>query len=520
MKETLLFLLKYWYCFVIAMAVCIIAAVIYVENKKPVLSIRSTVSLRHDESVTSGASMGQGKSVLSAFGFGGGAENIEDESIKMKSQGYVKKVIKELGLNIEYSRRGLLGLGRTKLYDRPPVLLEVEKARADTLVPVIVFRLSIGENVSKIKMKADRKTVGRYEIRSFPAEVETPYGKFVFSKSEHYGRYKKPVNVDVLYSNYDFMAQVYRKAIEVDFEKKTSDIINMKMVSENVPAAKVFLSSLIANYNREWETDKDTVTKNTNNYISGLLAGTAGNLSKADMDIKNFKDRHNLTDIEADVKYYFAASGDLQPAILETASRLKMIEIIAGFVRDEENRYALIPYNAASDNKSLSDVTGKYNELLSKRNDMYSSSVHSSMAKSLDEQIELQRDVLLRSLSNQKEGLEITLKDLKSREKEFSAKLGYIPSIEKDYVQLKREQEVQQAIYLVLLEMQIETGVKGTNILPKLKVIDEPYAELKPVEPNMMKVALMVILFGGVILPIAAIYAIPCVRNYLRNRKK
>ncbi|MDR0836407.1 MAG: hypothetical protein LBN11_07520 [Tannerella sp.] len=518
LKEKVLFLLKYWYCFVITMIICVVIASIYVKNKKPVLSILSTVSLRHNESITSGASMGKSKSVLSAFGFGGGSENIEDESIKMQSQGYVKKVIKELGLNTEYTQSQFFGFNKTKLYDKSPILLSADKDRADTLAPLVVFKVNIRENVTKIKMKVGRKTIGQYEVKSFPADLETPLGKFTLSKSNYYDNYKRPVNVNILYSSYDFMAQIYRKMIEVDFEKKTSDLINLKVLSDNVPSAKAFINSLIVNYNQEWDIDKNTVTQRTENYISEILASTIDNLYKADLNIKDFKDKHHLTDIEADVKYNFAVKGELQPAIMEVTSQLKMIEIIADFIQDEKNKYALIPYNAASQDKSLSEVTSQYNELLSKRNDMYSTTEHSSIAKSLDTQIELQRNVLVQSLNNMRKGLEITLSNLKSKEKEYTTKLGYIPSIERDYIQLKREQEIQQAVYLLLLEMQIETGVKGVSLLPKLKVIDEPYAELKPVEPNMMKIALTVILLGGFILPVCIIYAIPYFKN--RTRKK
>jgi uncharacterized protein involved in exopolysaccharide biosynthesis len=150
---------------------------------------------------------------------------------------------------------------------------------------------------------------------------------------------------------------------------------------------------------------------------------------------------------------------------------------------------------------------------------MYNAAEHSSLAKTLDMQIGLQRNVLTLSLTNMKKGLEITLNNLKIKEKEFMTKLGYVPSIERDYIQLKREQEIQQAVYLLLLEMQIETGVKGMILLPKLKVINEPYAELKPIEPNMMKVALITILFGGFVLPISFIYSIPYFENRIKRRK-
>ncbi|MDR1720325.1 MAG: hypothetical protein LBR67_09460 [Dysgonamonadaceae bacterium] len=518
-KEKLLFLIKYWYYFVISMVICIIIAAIYVKNKIPVFNVTSTVSLRHDESIASGASMNKSKSVLSAFGLGGGAENIEDETIKMASQGYVKKVIRKYGMNTEYKQSKLLGLNKIKLYDKSPVIIKTDIALPDTLTAVLEFFLKVNENGTTVKMKNGKKTVGNYNITSFPAHIQTPLGEFAFYKTDYYDSYNKPLNLNVLFSSYDFMAQIYRTIVEVDFEKKTSDLIHLNMNSENVPLAKFFINALINNYNYEWSKDRDTVTTNTENYISNLLTTTTENLSKADMNIKNFKDKYNLTDIEADVKYYFAASGELQPVIMETTSRLKMVDIIIDFIRDESNKYAMIPYNAASDDKSLAEVTTKYNELLSKRNDLFAMQEQSGMAKTLNNEIEAQRNVMIQSLSQMKKGLEITLQDLHFKEKEFAHKLGNIPAIEQDFIQLKRDQEVQQAVYLLLLEMQIETGVKGTNILPKLKVIDEPYAELKPVEPNMLKVALTTILLGGFVLPISFIYLIiPFFKN--RSRRK
>jgi uncharacterized protein involved in exopolysaccharide biosynthesis len=84
---------------------------------------------------------------------------------------------------------------------------------------------------------------------------------------------------------------------------------------------------------------------------------------------------------------------------------------------------------------------------------------------------------------------------------------------------LKREQEIQQTIYLFLVEKREETMLRAVSLLPKLKVIDEPYTVNTPVSPNPKKVALVVLFFGG-LLPVGAIYSLPVIRSYLRNRKR
>jgi len=522
LKEIFFFLLKYWYCFVISMFICVVIAFIYLKTKKPVLSVISTVSLRHDESIGGGgaSSMSKGKSVLSAFGFSRGSENIEDEALKMGSQGYVKKVIRKLGLNVEYKQSKLLGLSKTKLYGRSPILISADATIPDTLSAFLEFKLHITDNVITVKLKADDEQVGQYELKSFPAFIETPFGQFAFTKSDFYDEYDKPLNLEILYTSYEFMAQIYRDGLEVEFQKKTSDLLNLRMASEDVASTKAFLNALIDNYNREWNVDRDTVTRKTEEYISKMIRTTFENLTQADLSIREFKDKYKLTDIQADVKYYFSASGELQPVIMETESRLKMIDIILDFVKDDNNKYSMLPYSVSADDSPLAEVTLKYNELLSKRNDMFDAPEQGGMAKTLDAQIDAQRKVMLQSLNNIRKGLEITLNSLKIKDKEFTQKLGTVPTIEQDFIQLKRNQEIQQAVYMLLLEMQIETGVKGTTLLPKLKVIDEPFAELKPVEPNMLKVLLTTVLLGAFIVPVSFIYlVIPSLKKRSKRKK-
>jgi uncharacterized protein involved in exopolysaccharide biosynthesis len=98
--------------------------------------------------------------------------------------------------------------------------------------------------------------------------------------------------------------------------------------------------------------------------------------------------------------------------------------------------------------------------------------------------------------------------------------MGKIPAIEKDYLKLKREQGLQQTVYIFLLEMREQMGVKGVSLLPKLKMIDEPYAIIKPVEPKLIKVAVATLFFGGIAFPLFAIYGFPLIGKYIRRKKE
>jgi len=526
-KDTFTWLLKYWYYFVISMVICIILAIVYVKVKTPVMMVSAQVSLRHDESLltTSSVSGNQSSTILNAFGLEQGSQNIEDESIKMGSHGYLKKIIRKFALNFDYKQSKFLGLIKNELYDQSPLILSIDEAISDTITHPVFFTLNVEKDYTTVKVKYNKKLIGKYKVNTFPSVLETPLGAFTISKSADYDKYEIPMEIKVLYTSFDYMTQLYQddNVLLIDYGKKTSDLIQLSMNTENVMFAKKILKEIIANYNAEWESDKDLVKERTKDFIDNRLRIVNKELAQADLAIQNFKDQHNLTDVVADVEYYYTLSGALQPALLEAETQLKISDLVVDFVKDEKNKYAPFPLSSSTSSNpaapSISDVIDKYNEALAKRNEMYKSNSQSTLVKELNERVELQREALLQSADNLKKGLQITVENLTKKESEIKSKIGKIPTIEKNYIELKREQELQQTVYIFLLEMREESGVKGVSLLPKLKIIDDPYVVNKPVEPNLIKVAITVLFFGGFVFPLSAIYGFPLINKNMRRRK-
>jgi uncharacterized protein involved in exopolysaccharide biosynthesis len=244
-------------------------------------------------------------------------------------------------------------------------------------------------------------------------------------------------------------------------------------------------------------------------------------LGDVDQEIQKKKNKNNLTDIKADVTYYFQVNAKLQLELTTAETQLKMVDIIYDFVKSENNKYSLIPFSTTTLDPSIADVISKYNETLLTRNDWRDNSpIVTSAIQSMDKQIEAQRENLLQSLENIKKGMQITFADLKGKEQELNSRIGNIPSAEHQYVDLKREQEIQQTVYLFLIEKREETLLKAVSLMPKLKVINEPYIVNTPASPNLKKLVILVLFFGGFLFPLTAIYAIPVIRNYFRNRRK
>ncbi|MDR0864703.1 MAG: hypothetical protein LBO74_07200 [Candidatus Symbiothrix sp.] len=507
--------LKHWYYFVISMIVCIIIAVLYLKIKTPVMEIAAQVSMRQDDSLTGGPS--GSSSLLSAFGMKNSSVNIEDETLKMSSQGYIRNVVKNLDLNKIYIQSNYLGFVKNDVSGQSPVLLTTDPAHADTISRSVRFSLNIQPEQTTVKMKLGRKTIGKYQITSFPSTIQTPWGAYTFEKTPYFDLYDKPVNLKIIYTNYDYMAQVYRNGkLNIDYEKKTSNLIHLGTTNKNVKLAKQILSEIIEVYNLEWVKEKDYLFGTTTSYIDQRIGLVKSDLDVADMNIQNFKKANNLTNIESDISYYTKLASDVQVALLEAETQLKMVDIIRDFVIDEKNKYSLIPFSLTTSDPSISAVISQYNELLIKRSEISRSPQQSTFAQSLDGSIDLQRKNLLQSLDNVYKGVKINRQTLKDKELELNGLMRNVPSAERDFIQLKREQELQQTMYIFLLEKKEETRINFATWMPKLKIIDEPYIINKPVEPNTMKVALTTLFMGAILIPLSLIYG----SLYIRRRKK
>ena len=513
-KDFITLCLKHWYYFVVSMFVCGVIGIVNFTSTAPVYSVVSQVSIRHDESLL-GNPISSGSSMLSAFGFGAGSENVEDETLKLSSQGYMKKVVKDLRLNTNYTQTKFLGFSKTALYDKTPLLLDVDEAVSDTIFRRLIFSFKIQPERTSVKVKLGFKTLVNMEINSFPAIIKTPFADFTLSKSQYFDEYNYPMTVTALYGSYDYWTQIYRNSLNIDFEKKTSDIIHLNMETEYIPLAKKLLKGIVETYNEEWDKDKMQVSNRTIQIINDQLYIVENLLFSADEKIQQFKDKHNLTEVEADVSFYLAQSAELQAGLLQAQTQLSLIDVITGFVTDPANKYAPIPFSLSTSDPAFALIISDYNKELIKRNDLFRDGVRTALLNSYDEQLQILHQTMLRSLKNLKEELQISLNTFRKKEKELNQKLGNIPQIERDYIQLRREQELQQGIYVFFLEMRAQATVKGLSLLPKLKIIDTPYVINKPVSPNLMKIALVVLFFGGIIIPFILIFGLP----YLKKRK-
>ena len=243
----------------------------------------------------------------------------------------------------------------------------------------------------------------------------------------------------------------------------------------------------------------------------------AQELEMSEKDIEVYKKSNNITDVRAEATYLMGRKGKLETELLTAETENEVLRLTRDFVANPSNKYALIPLSGMDINGQQSAVTSainKYNDLvLSRMKIENNAKSNNASLKVLNDQIDAMRANIISSLEKAIANSDVALRDLREQTRQSMSKLGEIPTQEREYYNMKRQQTVKEQLFLYLLQQREQTAISIANSMPRGTVIDEAYSLLTPVSMTRKKM-LMCAFVLGLLLPIGYI----TVKNKLRNK--
>ena len=115
---------------------------------------------------------------------------------------------------------------------------------------------------------------------------------------------------------------------------------------------------------------------------------------------------------------------------------------------------------------------------------------------------------LSQSLSNIRSTNEITYNNLLSENARISSQLYSAPEKQREFRDIKRQQDIKESLYLYLLEKREESAINHGVSSPNAKIVDKAYASNKPISPKKTVIVLAALILG---------FCVPIGLIYLRN---
>lgn len=491
---------RYWWLFVASVASCLILALAYIYVSKPVYLVSSKVLVSQDED---GA--GVGAKLVKSLSLGGSGSKVDDEVFVFRSHDLRAQIAKELKTNCNYVEKKNF-FKRIEKYGDSPIEIKAPTEVFDTLTSALKFKIETKGNGDKINVSVKKgffKTLAEVESASFPITVSTEYGIYVVDTTEYY-KANEPLNITASVVGYDLKAEDYDKELSADLVSKKSNGIYLYVKEKDIQRGKDIIDKLVELYNERCQAEKDEMAVNTGKFIDERLLLIYSELSKNESDIEEYKQKNGLTDVSTEMQTLIRKREVNESEKLQLETQYSIVKMIKEFLADAKNSDSLIPFTA--DFSSAGDLIKTYNEMLLEKLKLEKSAKENNIVMStLNEQICAVRENVKSSIDQSIETLSIKLKDVKSYEGKTQGKLGDIPTKEREFRELYRQQAIKNELYVFLLQKREENALVLAARTPKGKIVDKAYAQSEPISLSKASI-LFIALLIGVLIPIVYVY--------------
>ena len=136
----------------------------------------------------------------------------------------------------------------------------------------------------------------------------------------------------------------------------------------------------------------------------------------------------------------------------------------------------------------------------------------------LQEQISDIKRNLKNSLRLYRNNTQTTLNSIQNKQNQIVSKIQKVPSQERGFRDISRQQQIVEALYLFLLQKREENEIKAAATPENIKVIDYAYDNKIPVSPK-KNIILLGALMLGIIVPFVLIYIYKLLNNNVNSKE-
>lgn len=302
----------------------------------------------------------------------------------------------------------------------------------------------------------------------------------------------------------------YLSALTVLPVSKTASIINLELTDHNAKRAKETLSTLIYLYKSQGLEDQKQVSANTLEFLNGRLAIIERELQTVEGQVERFQTQNKITDIPTEGQIYLDQAKDVDQQKVQQETQLNILESLETSLQDNDK---MVTSASGIIEPSLATLIQAYNQLvLEKERQTTRLGPKNPITVDLGNQVKNTRESLINNITSLKKAYRITLDNINRKDAEISMRIKNMPTIQKNLVQIKRDQSVKEQLYFFLLQKKEEAAITLASITADSRNIEKA-RNTGIVRPKKQLILLISILLG-IFIPAAVIY----IRNLLDNK--
>lgn len=507
LKEVFRTLSRYKYSIIFITFFFFILSVVFAYYKPNIYSSSSSIEI-----------LDEGKSKLNSTdfmleAFGAGNVNIDNNIAVLQSRFIVQSALETLNLTTNYYISNALHK-TTELYRDSPFIINTkileEEAYAKTfeLIPINEnsFRLVI-KPISAYSLKSilaklniapleevDKITYNK--VHKYGEEISTAWFTFTVNKITNLKDSKYSFSFTPIESLFDR----YIKDLSVQQASKLSSVVTLEYEDSVSLRAKEIVNAISNTYISKGIAEKTKSAELTLGFIDSQLDTINTKLTKSEVNLENYKVRHNVVDIGGKVTMATTKVAQYEAQQQEVQTEINILNNINHFMEKNDDLGGLTVGTINFADKNLGSLVTELQTMNSRKSELLVdyTEIHPDVQK-LTKNISALKRSIKQALESSLRQLNQRLEDLGTMIKKYNQSLESLPGQEKELAQLSRPLKVNQEVYQYLLQKKAETAILRSSTLSGIRILDMARDEYLPIKPKREFIVILGLILGFIV---------------------
>lgn len=493
--------LDHWKLFVCCIVLCLAGGWLYLKCATPVFKINASVLVEDDKK--GGSLFGNASNAVQDFsGLLGTVSNVDNEAQILQTQDLLERVVRDMQLNVTtYEKKNFL---YREVY--PEIPLRISAANSLTTAEGSTFtvtgkangKITIDEEI--VKTDTSDAVKQTYEAQlGYPVQLHS--GVYQFDSSASYQAGK---SYRIAVTSIENAMAYLGSLLTVKVPNKQVSTINLELAYPVPAKGKRILNELVKQYVKGNLEQKNAFADSTMAFIDRRIAIVNDDLNQVERLVQDFKQKHKIADMDEQAKVLIHQWEQQGTDINSVSAEMSLVDTLMHMFTSEGTKNRMVPGLLTKDPVFL-ELLAIYNQNQLLRERLLGSfTPNNPQIKNIDEQLDGLRGKMIDHLAGVKKGLMLSYNQLDSIGTNNNVNINKVPEIQRNYVDLVRQQEIKQALFVFLLQKREEVAVTKASNIASARLIDSPRAELKIISPK-KPLAIGLAFVIGVLLPFGAL---------------
>src|SRR5690554_2731180 len=407
-------------------------------------------------------------------GYGRDVNQITNQMRVLQSHDLISRTLDKLDFQVSY-----FIVGRVKTTEIPSIDafdLDIRIVGSEDALYGVPFNVKI---VDKNSFRLSFERNGKEVQRVHPFNEEVVEREYILTATRNdllsddtFNRLKDN-NYRFVVNSKGYLIDKYKTALRVGNEENTS-ILVLGIRDRLESHAKTFLDTLAYTYIDYTIKSKVELNESTLEYIDRQLTGITGILDSIETNLEEYKKERDILDLSREESEFFEKLIGFESDKREIDMKLESLSALESYLVSNESQSRILPpaIYIIDDDFLRGSLTELYNLEVQKSQAAYSVTPQSPGAERAETTMQSLRSNILVYIDNLRAAM-------KQRRVELQGEIGYyesvlrrLPASQREMLNIQRNLDVNQKMYVYLLEKKANTIIARAAIVPEVSIIE------------------------------------------------